>query len=184
MSDPKTPAAADQARQTAPRRTPQETQERVARSLKRRYWAERRFQFYGMAAVFLALIPFAFALLGWREEAIWRTCSGPFAFFEIAFIATHYAPARRFIREHRELFNLGLLTFVTFGHAVNCVAQLLSATGVFERTSAVYVFGLLWILFHSAFQFGRILFVQPASAGAMSTTWTKPADQSDAQHPK
>src|SRR5262245_58013285 len=48
MSEPKTPVA--------PRRTPQETQERVARSLKRRYWAERRFQFYGQAAVALGIV--------------------------------------------------------------------------------------------------------------------------------
>jgi len=34
-----------------PRRTAQETQAIVARSLQRRYWAERRFRFYGLAAV-------------------------------------------------------------------------------------------------------------------------------------
>jgi phosphate transport system permease protein len=34
-----------------PRRTAQETQAIVARSLKRRYWAERRFRLYGLAAV-------------------------------------------------------------------------------------------------------------------------------------
>ena len=34
-----------------PRRTPQETQAIVARSLNRRYWAERRFRTYGLAAV-------------------------------------------------------------------------------------------------------------------------------------
>jgi phosphate transport system permease protein len=34
-----------------PRRTPQETQALVARGLRRRYWAERRFRFYGLAAV-------------------------------------------------------------------------------------------------------------------------------------
>src|SRR5688572_7570117 len=38
------------------RRTPKETQERVARSLRRRYWAEKRFRFYGMAAVFLGIV--------------------------------------------------------------------------------------------------------------------------------
>jgi len=36
--------------------TPQETQARVARSLRRRYWAERRFQIYGMLAVFLGIL--------------------------------------------------------------------------------------------------------------------------------
>ena len=33
------------------RRTPQETQAIVEKSLNRRYWAERRFRYYGMAAV-------------------------------------------------------------------------------------------------------------------------------------
>jgi phosphate transport system permease protein len=37
-------------------RTPQETQARVARSLRRRYWAERRFQMYGLAAVLLGIV--------------------------------------------------------------------------------------------------------------------------------
>jgi len=34
-----------------PRRTPQESQAIVERSLRRRYWAERRFRAYGFAAV-------------------------------------------------------------------------------------------------------------------------------------
>lgn len=129
-----------------------------------------------LAAVFLSLLPFAFYHLGWVEQTIWRTCSGVFALFEIAFIATHSFPLRRFIRQHRESFNLALLAFVTCGHVLNAIAQLLGATGVLERALAVYVFGLLWILFHSTFQFGRILFIQPDSGGAMSTPRAKPAD--------
>src|SRR5689334_23558280 len=38
------------------RRTPKETQAQVARSLRRRYWAERRFRFYGMGAVLLGIV--------------------------------------------------------------------------------------------------------------------------------
>jgi phosphate transport system permease protein len=38
------------------RRTPKETQEQVARSLRRRYWAERRFRFYGVSAVLLGIV--------------------------------------------------------------------------------------------------------------------------------
>ena len=37
-------------------RTPQETQARVAKSLRRRYWAERRFRLYGMLAVFFGIV--------------------------------------------------------------------------------------------------------------------------------
>src|SRR6185436_7416655 len=43
-------------RSTAATRSPQETQERVAKSLRRRYWAERRFQIYGQLAVFFGIV--------------------------------------------------------------------------------------------------------------------------------
>jgi phosphate transport system permease protein len=38
------------------RLTPKETQVQVAKSLRRRYWAERRFRFYGMSAVILGIV--------------------------------------------------------------------------------------------------------------------------------
>jgi phosphate transport system permease protein len=38
------------------RLTPKETQAQVAKSLRRRYWAERRFRFYGMSAVILGIV--------------------------------------------------------------------------------------------------------------------------------
>ena len=130
-----------------------------------------------LAAVFLALLPFPFFYLGWSESMIWRTASGVITLFEIVFLAVHFPQARRFLRTHRELFNLKLLTFVTISHAANGVAQLTNALGLFDAKLAVFVFGLLWILFHSAFQFGRILFVQPASGGAMSTPLRPSGDQ-------
>jgi phosphate transport system permease protein len=37
-------------------RTPKETQQRVAKSLRRRYWAERRFRAYGLMAVFFGIV--------------------------------------------------------------------------------------------------------------------------------
>ena len=52
---PQAPAGAPE-RPASAARTPQETQERVARSLRRRYWAERRFQIYGMLAVFFGIV--------------------------------------------------------------------------------------------------------------------------------
>jgi phosphate transport system permease protein len=39
-----------------PRKTPQETQAIVAQSLRRRYWAERRFRTYGLAAVTAGMV--------------------------------------------------------------------------------------------------------------------------------
>jgi phosphate transport system permease protein len=48
-----------------PARTAQETQAIVARSLRRRYWAERRFRFYGLAAVLagMAFLVYLFAVI-------------------------------------------------------------------------------------------------------------------------
>ena len=122
-----------------------------------------------LAAVFLALIPFPFFYLGWSESTIWRTASGLTAVFEFVFLGTHFPPARRFARTHRQSFNFKLLTFVTVSHLANALAQMINALGFIDAKLAAFVFGLLWILFHSAFQFGRILFVQPETGGAMST---------------
>ncbi len=60
MSNPMTPGphdalAAKEANAAAVRLTPKETQARVARSLRRRYWAERRFRFYGLTAVIMGI---------------------------------------------------------------------------------------------------------------------------------
>jgi phosphate transport system permease protein len=48
-----------------PRRTPRETQAIVERSLKRRYWAERRFRFWGLAAVIagMTFLVYLFAVI-------------------------------------------------------------------------------------------------------------------------
>jgi hypothetical protein len=61
-----------------------------------------------------------------------------------------------------------LLAFVACGHLINAFAQLLNALGMTEGRLSVFIFGLLWLLFHGAFQFGRILFVQPPAGGALS----------------
>src|SRR4051812_22995245 len=57
MSEPVSnqPPLVNQPAQSA-RRTPKETQEQVAKGLRRRYWAERRFRFYGLSAVLLGIV--------------------------------------------------------------------------------------------------------------------------------
>jgi phosphate transport system permease protein len=44
------------ARPVSSARTPKETQALVEKSLRRRYWAERRFRFYGLSAVILGIV--------------------------------------------------------------------------------------------------------------------------------
>lgn len=128
------------------------------------------------SATFLALLPFAFSYLGWSDLAVWRTGNALCALFEIVFLATQFAPTRKLLRACPELFSLSQLWFITIGHTINGGLQLASALGFFaERSLSIFVFGLLWLLFHSIFQFGRILFVQPSSGGAVS----RPAQQRD-----
>jgi hypothetical protein len=122
-----------------------------------------------LAAMFLALIPFAFFYMDWADPAIWRTSSALIVVFEAVFLSVFIRLTRRFLRHHREVFNLALLLFVFGGHLLNALVQLLSALGWNGgRGLSIFIFGLLWLLFHSAFQFGRILFVQPVSGGAVS----------------
>ena len=55
-------------------RTAQETQERVARSLRRRYWAEKRFRAYGVLAVLfgIAFVVFLFANIISKGASVFR----------------------------------------------------------------------------------------------------------------
>ena len=53
---PNAPAGIAERPVSAGMRTPQESQARVARSLRRRYWAEYRFRMYGMLAVFFGIV--------------------------------------------------------------------------------------------------------------------------------
>lgn len=89
--------------------------------------------------------------------------------FELVFIPVIVRRTLRFLNQHRELFNIALLSFLLAGHVLNVFLQLLGAVGWNGgRGLSIFIFGLLWLLFHSAFQFGRILFVQPMSGGAVS----------------
>jgi phosphate transport system permease protein len=56
------------------RRTPKQTQEQVARSLRRRYWAEKRFRVYGLAAVVLGIVFvfFLFATIFFQGASTFR----------------------------------------------------------------------------------------------------------------
>lgn len=122
-----------------------------------------------LAATFLSLLPFGFFYLGWSDAAIWRTSNALCSLFGIAFLAIYLPPTRKYLREFRELFSLPQLGFVVSGHIINALLQLISALGFLPgRALSVFIFGLLWLLFHSVFQFGRILFVQPLRGGAVS----------------
>jgi hypothetical protein len=115
---------------------------------------------------FRILIPFALHYMNWSDIAVWRIGNASVAVFEFVFVTILVRLSLRFLRQYRELFNLFLLSFFVVGHAVNGVAQLFSALGWVDLPGlSIFLFGLLWLLFHSAFQFGRIIFVQPMTSG-------------------
>src|SRR5690349_19019087 len=68
-------------------RTPAETRARVEKSLRRRYWAERRFRTYGLLAVLLGIV-FVFFLFG-------TIVARGYTAFEQAYLTLdiHYDPA-------------------------------------------------------------------------------------------
>jgi hypothetical protein len=115
-----------------------------------------------LAAMFLSLLPFAFYYLNWSDTIIWQTGSGLIAIFEFVFLAIFLSSARRFWRPYREVFNVAIFIFFATVHTLNALLQLLGVFGWNAgRGLSIFLLGLLWLLFHSAFQFGRILFVQP-----------------------
>jgi hypothetical protein len=131
------------------------------------------------AAIFLSLIPFAFFYMGWSDSVVWRASSALCVVFEVAFLRMQTPLTRKMLREHPELFNTAQLVFIIVGHVCNTLLQLANALGLIgPRNLSIFIFGLLWLLFHSVFQFGRILFVQPSTGGAMSTSGS-PADGKD-----
>ena len=115
-----------------------------------------------LGAVFLALLPWALSHSGLEGEEIWRLASGIMAAYTVVLVCRLIGPTRRFLREARDIFDLRLLIPIALGHVVNGGVQAANALGGFGiRSQAVFVWGLLWLVFHAAHQFSRILFKRP-----------------------
>jgi hypothetical protein len=128
--------------------------------------------FNGGAAMFLALIPFPLQAFGLAPEVMWRTGSAVMAAFELSFLWYYLPRSQRYRRRIPELFSGYSLLFTYTGSMGTLLLQALNALGLAgPRHAAVFMLGLVWLLFHAAFQFGRILFVQlPAEDGDLETT--------------
>ena len=118
--------------------------------------------FNAFAAVFLALAPFPLEAFGFSGPTVWRISSAIMAAFEIAFHWYYLPRSQRYLRQVPELFNRYSLVLTYTGGLGNLVFQLANALGIAgSRHAAIFMLGVLWLLFHATFQFGRILFVQP-----------------------
>jgi hypothetical protein len=117
-----------------------------------------------LGALFLALIPFGFGLVGVRDSTLWRISSALFVAFEAGLLIYLVPRTLRFLGEAREIFNVRVLTGLAAGHVVAIVLQAVNALGGFRGAeSGVFLWGLIWLLFHTALQFARILFIRPST---------------------
>ena len=113
------------------------------------------------AAMFLSLIPFPLQAFGLSSAVMWRTGSALMAVFEVAFHSFYLPRSQRYRRRIPELFNRYSLLFTYTGGLATLLLQSLNALGLAgSHHAAVFMLGLVWLLFHASFQFGRILFVQ------------------------
>jgi hypothetical protein len=113
-----------------------------------------------LGAMTLALVPFGLHLTGLEGAALWRPASALLGAFSALLVIVFFPPTRRFFRQFPEIFNPAILTALAVGHVVNVAVQAAIAFGGFENQRAgLYVFGLLWLLLHGAYQFVRILFI-------------------------
>ena len=113
-------------------------------------------------ALFLSLVPFAFGLLGVGSPAVWRLSSAAFVAFEVGLLGTLVPRTLGYLRQAREIFNLRVLGGLAAGHAVAIVLLVVNVAGGFEGAAAgVFLWARVWLLFHSALQFARMLFVRP-----------------------
>ena len=68
-----------------------------------------------------------------------------------------------FAPEAPTIFHRPILFGIAAGHASNVVVQGSMAAGAWPtRAEGIFACGILWLLFHAAYQFSRILFVRPS----------------------
>ena len=114
------------------------------------------------AALFLSLAPFPLQAFELSADTTWRVCSALVALFSIVFHAYYLPLSQRYRRQVPEIFNPYSMALTYSGGIGNTLLQLLNAFGlVSNHLDAVFMLGVIWLLFHATFQFGRILFIQP-----------------------
>jgi hypothetical protein len=102
-----------------------------------------------------------------ESEILMRWCSPLTALFSAAFLYYMLGRGSHLYRHIPQLFNGHFMIFTTSLHTFNVLIQLGNVVGLFgSKQSAIFTFGVLWLLFHSMLQLGRILFVQPAGLHA------------------
>ena len=109
-----------------------------------------------LSVVLLAMLPFAFLLLGIDESVVWASCSIGFAVLTLSIIARTMRAA---LRSASRGGISRVVMWTTFAIASVAVAlQLLNAAAIgFDREVGPYYAGLLCLLTVSAISFARLL---------------------------
>lgn len=114
-------------------------------------------------AMFLALLPAALMVVDVSPRAASRVAAGALVAFTLTWYGILIGPTRRFLRESPAVFHRPILFALAAGHAANVLVQGAVAAGAWgARADGIFACGILWLLFHAAYQFSRILFVRPS----------------------
>jgi fatty acid desaturase len=114
-----------------------------------------------IASIFLPLLPLGLNTLGVMPPELWRVASLILALCSSVIIILYFNRFRRLpSEERRKQVSIPLTIFLSLGTVVNIVVQFLNAMGVVVAVLGVFFFGLLWVLFVPALQFGRLVYVQ------------------------
>ena len=113
-----------------------------------------------LGASFLGLLPLVIGAYVEAEGHGCRIASGAMAVYTAGFLRYYVRATLRMRAEAPELVTPLPFGSVTAGHAANLMLQIGAAAGLLACVP-VYLTGLTWLLFHGAYQFGRILFIRP-----------------------
>jgi hypothetical protein len=125
-----------------------------------------------LGATFLAVLPLALDEFGWGVPATVRVCAALMAVYSFGFVAYFGRAIRYMLTVVPEIISWGAVVAVVAGHAGNVLLQAGNATGRLDSGIAIYSLGLLWLLLHGTYQFGRILFIRPRDEGAPAPVGT------------
>lgn len=115
-----------------------------------------------LGATFLALAPLVLVEFGMGPAASIRTASSLMALFTVGYLAYYVSGTRHIRKTVPEIVSPIAFAVVLAGHGVNLALQI-GAVGGFVVARGAYLAGLMWLLLHGAYQFGRILFIRPQS---------------------
>lgn len=114
-------------------------------------------------AIFLSFLPELLFSFGVPANILWKISSTCLSFYSVLFLVWLISASRRLMVSHAEIFSRAVLSAIVAGHTIVVIVQLAFIFSILDVSdSAAYLLALFWYLLHSAHQFIRMLFVQPA----------------------